>query len=74
MGIKGLFQVLEKEAPDSFRNIDIKVLAGKIVTCDASNTMYAALAMTASAVQGTENNFELTDAQGNPTGYFDLLF
>lgn len=37
MGIKGLFQLLEKEAPNSFRQIDIKVYTGKTVTCDASN-------------------------------------
>ena len=41
MGIKGLFQLLEKEAPNCFRQIDIKVYTGKTVTCDASNVVSA---------------------------------
>lgn len=68
MGIKGLFQLLEKEAPNSFRMIDIKVFTGKIVCCDASNVIYSFMATTGGGVaNGGEGTFDLTDKDGNPT-------
>lgn len=68
MGIKGLFQLLEKEAPNSYRMIDIKVFTGKTVCCDASNVMYAFMATTSGGpMGGGEGTFDLTDKEGNPT-------
>ena len=37
MGIKGLFTLLKKEAPNSYREVHLKVFTGKKVACDASN-------------------------------------
>jgi flap endonuclease-1 len=40
MGIKNLFKLLESEAPDSFREIDIKSCSSKIIAIDASMQLY----------------------------------
>ena len=69
--------MLEKEAPKSYRYIDIKVFSGKIVACDASNVMYSFLVTTSNAGYSGDGGYggaDLTDKEGNPTGHLMGLF
>lgn len=40
MGIKSLFKVIREKAPESFREVSIKVYSSKKIALDASKTIY----------------------------------
>lgn len=68
MGIKQLFSLLEKKAPNSFRTVSLEVFSSKLIACDASKILYQFVIATTSA-NGEFGVQTLTDADGIPTGH-----
>ena len=75
MGIKQLMQLIQEKAPRSVKQIQLDLLTGKVVACDASMAIYQFLIATQGfAKAGIPGLTELKDADGNLTGHLVGLF
>jgi flap endonuclease-1 len=73
MGIKQLMSLIQEKAPKAIKHIQLELLTGKIVACDASMAIYQFLI----ATQGFSKEgqmFEMRDSEGNLTGHLVGLF
>lgn len=62
MGIKGLMQVIEEEAPNSFKETQLKQYTGRLVAIDASMQLYQFMAMVRTADQHGVEQHLMNDA------------
>jgi len=68
MGIKQLMSLLQEKAPGCIKKVQLDMLTGRIVACDASMAMYQFLVITQGFNQNTGLT-ELTDKEGNRTAH-----
>ena len=73
MGIQKLMTLITEKAPKAVKTIQIEMLTGKTVACDASMAIYQFLIATQTMKQGMGIG-ELRDEQGNLTGHLVGLF
>jgi flap endonuclease-1 len=73
MGIKQLMSLIQEKAPKAIKHIQLEILTGKIVACDASMAIYQFLIATQTMKQGMGIS-EMRDAEGNLTGHLVGLF
>lgn len=67
MGIKQLFSLLEARAPGCYRVVSLKIYTSQTLAFDASKVLYQFTIATTNARES--GVFELTDAEGRPTGH-----
>jgi flap endonuclease-1 len=73
MGIKQLMTLINEKAPKAVKHIQMDMLTGKVVACDASMAIYQFIIATQTAKSGFGVT-ELTDDNGNLTGHLSGLF
>ena len=73
MGIHKLMTLITEKAPKAIKSIQLDMLTGKIVACDASMAIYQFLIATQTMKQGMGIG-ELRDEEGNLTGHLVGLF
>lgn len=73
MGINKLMTLIQEKAPKAVKTMQLDLLTGKVVACDASMAIYQFLIATQSLKQGMGIG-ELRDAEGNLTGHLVGLF
>jgi flap endonuclease-1 len=75
MGIHKLMSLIQEKAPKSVKMIQMDLLSGKTVACDASMAIYQFLIATQTfSKMGVPGLQELRDADGNLTGHLVGLF
>lgn len=75
MGIHKLMTLIQERAPKAIKHIQMDVLAGKTVACDASMAIYQFLIATQTFSKiGNPGLQELKDKDGNLTGHLVGLF
>ena len=75
MGIAKLMQLIQEKAPRAVKQINLDLLTGKVVACDASMAIYQFLIATQSfSKMGVPGVSELRDNEGNLTGHLVGLF
>jgi len=73
MGIKQLMSLIQEKAPKAIKHIQLEILTGKTVACDASMAIYQFLIATQTMKQGMGIT-EMRDSEGNLTGHLVGLF
>jgi flap endonuclease-1 len=73
MGIQKLMTLITEKAPKAVKTIQLEMLTGKVVACDASMAIYQFLIATQTMKQGMGIG-ELRDEEGNLTGHLVGLF
>jgi len=75
MGIQKLMTLIQEKAPRAVKQINLDVLTGKVIACDASMAIYQFLIATQSfSKMGVPGISELRDNDGNLTGHLVGLF
>lgn len=65
--------LIQEKAPKAVKSIQLDLLTGKVVACDASMAIYQFLIATQTAKQGM-GVMEMRDSEGNLTGHLVGLF
>ena len=75
MGITKLMTLIQEKAPQAVKKVQLDMLTGKVIACDASMAIYQFLIATQSFQKsGAPGISELRDADGNLTGHLVGLF
>ena len=75
MGIHKLMSLIQEKAPRAVKQINLDLLTGKVVACDASMAIYQFLIATQGfSKMGVPGVSELRDNEGNLTGHLVGLF
>ena len=75
MGIHKLMTLIQEKAPKSIKQVQLDMMCGKVVACDASMAIYQFLIATQTVGKmGVPGLQELRDAEGNLTGHLVGLF
>lgn len=75
MGIHKLMSLIQEKAPRAVKQINLDLLTGKVVACDASMAIYQFLIATQGfSKMGVPGVSELRDTEGNLTGHLVGLF
>jgi flap endonuclease-1 len=75
MGIKQLMTLIQDKAPKAVKQVQMDMLTGKVVACDASMAIYQFLIATQGySKMGTPGLTELKDVDGNLTGHLVGLY
>ena len=73
MGIHKLMTLIQEKAPKAIKQVQMEMLTGKVVACDASMAIYQFIIATQTMKSGFGIN-ELRDEDGNLTGHLVGLF
>ena len=75
MGIKQLMTLIQEKAPKAIKQVQMDMLTGKVVACDASMAIYQFLIATQGySKMGNPGLTELKDVDGNLTGHLVGLY
>ena len=75
MGIHKLMTLIQEKAPRAVKQVQLDLLSGKVIACDASMAIYQFLIATQSfSKMGVPGISELKDSDGNLTGHLVGLF